>query len=54
MLLGLSITLVVYVLVSIFTVAIVPIGQLGESPPRCWTWYVSAHRVFRSTPSTRS
>ncbi|GAA2122621.1 APC family permease [Kocuria atrinae] len=31
MLLGLSITLVVYVLVSIFTVAIVPIGQLGES-----------------------
>lgn len=31
MLLGLSVTLVVYVLVSIFTVAIVPIGQLGES-----------------------
>ncbi len=31
MLLGLSITLVVYVLVSLFTVAIVPIGQLGES-----------------------
>ena len=31
MLLGLSLTLVVYVLVSIFTVAIVPIGQLGES-----------------------
>ena len=31
MLLGLSITLVVYVLVSIFTVAIVPLGQLGES-----------------------
>ena len=31
MLLGLSITLVVYVLVSIFTVAIVPIGQLSES-----------------------
>ena len=31
MLLGLSITGVIYILVSLFTVAIVPIGQLGES-----------------------
>ena len=54
MLTGLTITGIIYVLVSIASVALVPVGTLPRATPRWSRWSRPAHRACRSATSCRS